>query len=113
IQYTVEYAAAREPVIAYIPPSKDKGVWDHGKKRELYLMRYMMLDPRRLRRYLAPHLCRQNPGASRVLIEYVIDPIPPIDEVILSDSEVRDMGEAYDLTRTEMECGEKPDEEVL
>lgn len=94
-----------EPIEVFFPAEKDQGVWDLGRRRELYSMRYMIIDPRRVDLILGPWMCRAYPGASSVRIEHVVNAIPSLDEVVLfREREVHDMSREYDFISKEFRC---------
>jgi hypothetical protein len=69
----------REPEELYFPPEKGQIVVNSSKRRMLYAMRFLTLDPTRLKSILGPWLCRQYPGATRVKMEHFIHEIPGLD----------------------------------
>lgn len=116
IKFTVSFEGAngepaRPPLEIFMPEQKEQGVWDLAEKRTLYAMRYMLLDPRRLELILGPWMCRQYPGASHVLIEHMIHPIPRLEDAAMFRSqEITDMAEEYNYLRQEYRCSQINDE---
>jgi hypothetical protein len=107
LKYKIEFTDAdgndaKEPVIGYIPPEKKHIVIDSSKRRFLYALRFLLLDNSRMQTILGPWLCRENPGATRVVIESRLVPIPNLDQAMLdvespnNDSETTVLNEAYD-----------------
>lgn len=95
----------KEPLELFFPEEKDQGVWDLSRRRELYAMRYMVIDPRRVDLILGPWLCRAYPEASSVRIEHIVNAIPSLDEAVLfRESAVRDLGREYDFVSKEFRC---------
>lgn len=83
------------------------------RKREWALMRYMVLDPKRLRQLMGPWLCRQYPGATSVDMEHVIETIPFLDQAVrYRDETVQDLSREIQYVRESIKCGEI-DEETL
>ena len=72
----------KDSLSGYLPTEKNQIVTDASRRRMLYAMRFLMLDERRLNLLMAPWLCQQNPGASRVSIRSVVEKIPLMDEAI-------------------------------
>jgi hypothetical protein len=75
----------KDPVEEFYPPEKEKVVIDGTKRRFLYAMRFMMLDPERVETLLGPWLCKSNPGSTSVLIEQTIESIPPLDRAEIGE----------------------------
>lgn len=104
----------REPEELYFPEARDEVERDLSKRRELYAMRYMILDPRRIDAIIGPWLCRRHPGASVVHIEFVISSIPTLDEAILfHDRQVGEMGEEFDFIDKDYRCTQVGNEVTL
>lgn len=84
-------------------------------KREWALMRYMVIEPKRLKILMGPWLCRQNPGATSVDMEHVIETIPFLDQAVAyKDEAVSDLSKEMKYTRESIRCGaESADEEIL
>lgn len=100
----------QDPFEGYIPPEKDKIVIDSSQRRFLYAMRFLILDQDRMKKLLAPFLCRQHPGAIGVRIENILEPIPNLDLSQLG--EMRDREQAVILEYSHS-CNEPQDEVVL
>lgn len=100
-----------EPVVSYLPEKKNVGVWDLSERRQLYAMRYMMLDRRRFEAILGPWLCRTNPGLSEAQIEHIIESIPTLDAASFRrDVDLRDLGQSYDFAREVYRCSQAENE---
>ncbi|MFP5519741.1 MAG: hypothetical protein ACLGGX_07550 [Bdellovibrionia bacterium] len=72
----------KEPEEYTIPPQKAEPVRDIREKRYLYAMRFMILDPNRLKNIMGPWLCKQHSGASSISMEHVIETVPPLEEAM-------------------------------
>ncbi|WP_374030244.1 hypothetical protein [Bdellovibrio bacteriovorus] len=83
------------------------------RKREWALMRYMVLDPKRLRVLMGPWLCRQYPGATSVDMEHVIETIPFLDQAVrFREDSVSDLSKEVQYIRESYSCA-GGDEESL
>lgn len=101
----------KEPQTNYIPKTIADGAFDLKDRRFLYAMRYLVLEPNRLQVVLAPWLCKQNPEATHVRIEHIIDSIPYIDEAVSKkNSNVSDLGRVYDFVQKSIRCKDGQDE---
>lgn len=105
----------REPVEGYFPVQNDKrNVPNITHKREWALMRYMVLDAKRLRLLMGPWLCRQYPGASSISMEHVIETIPFLDQAVrFQDESVKDLSKEIQSVRETVSCQGGMDEESL
>lgn len=100
-----------EPLEIFLPANKDGGEGDVSKRRELYAMRYMLLDPRRVDAVLGPWLCRTHAGASSVHVEFVINSIPSLDEATMfSGQDLGSMGKQFDFIDRDYRCSQTGDE---
>ena len=70
----------QEPKEFYLPSDRTKIIVDSGERRFLYAMRYLVISPVQIEAVLIPYLCRQNPGASSVYVEHILQPIPNLDK---------------------------------
>lgn len=119
IHYTVQYldeegSETKEAVEGYFPRERDKGISEDSRKRDLYAMRFMVIEPKRLRVLMGPWLCRQYPGATSVRMEHVIETVPPLEQVItLKDESVKDLSRELQYIREEHSCVGGADEEAL
>lgn len=96
-------------------PSDDnlEGVPNIIRKREWALMRYMILDPKRLRILMGPWLCKQHAGAETVEMEHIITFIPFLDQAVKFKNEsVDEMTQKMKITKEEYNCS-GGDEESL
>lgn len=74
----------KPPIEGYIPEEKDQITLDTSKRRLLSAIKFLIVDQKRLRSLLGPFLCRQNPGASFVSLESILEPIANLDQSSLS-----------------------------
>lgn len=121
LKYTVFYNSEegeelKEPVFGFFPmeAAKDnRPLPNITRKREWALMRYMVLDPKRLRVLMGPWLCRQYPSATSVDMEHVIETIPFLDQAVrFQEDSVRDLSKEVQYIRESHTCG-GGDEESL
>lgn len=116
LKFTVGYEdengnESHEPVEIYMPETKDSADWSTFKRRELYAMRFMIIDPKRIDLVLGPWLCRSHPGATRVRIEHIVNSIPSLDEAFLfREQEVEGLGKEFDTVDHEYRCSHVKDE---
>lgn len=119
IRYLINYTDAegtptKEAVEGYFPPEKNQAVQSIFRKRELYVMRFMVIDPKRLKVFMGPWLCRQYPGATSVDMEHVIETVPPLDQVVAFKNEgVKDLSQELQYTRETISCSAIQDEVTL
>lgn len=118
VKYKIEFTDAegndlKQPVIGFIPPEKKHIVVDSSKRRFLYAMRFLLLDNNRMQTILGPWLCREHPGATRVLMENRLIAIPNLDQALL-DSTVLDTENAAEtlMMNFSYNCDEKNHDEV-
>lgn len=119
IRYTVRYADAegnetKEPIEGFFPEEKNKGVHALSRKRDLYAMRFMVLEPKRLRILMGPWLCRQYPGATSVEMEHVVETVPFLDQVVtFKDETVKELSQELQFSREFYSCVGGSDEVTL
>lgn len=120
LKYTVNYLnefgdEMKEPFESAFPPERDplRHVPNITYKREWALMRFMVMDPKRLRVLMGPWLCRQYPGATSIDMEHVIDTIPFLDQAVrFGDESVKDLSREVQYTKESVSCS-GGDEESL
>lgn len=104
----------KEPIEGFFPAEKNKGGVAASRKRDLYAMRFMVIEPKRLRLLMGPWLCRQFPGATSVEMEHVIETVPPLDQVVtFKDDNVKDLSQEVKYVREDHSCTGGADEEAL
>lgn len=119
LHYMINYAdkegnPTKDPVEGYFPPEKNQGITATTRKRELYVMRFMVIDPKRLKVFMGPWLCRQYPGATSVDMEHVIETVPMLDQVVTFKGEgVRDLSQELQYVKESVSCTDTPDEVSL
>lgn len=114
LKYSIRFEDAdgnelREPLDGFIPPEKEQIAVDSSKRRFLYAVRFLILDTNRMKVILGPWLCRQNPGASHVKMEQMLEPIPNLDKAILGDL---GRGEETTVMRFDYRCNASQEDEV-
>lgn len=118
IRYTVRYLdtdgnETKESVEGYFPEEKNKGVSAASRKRDLYAMRFMVIEPKRLRILMGPWLCKQYPGSTSIEMEHVIETVPPLDQVVtLKDETVKDLSQELQFVREFYSCAGDANDEV-
>ncbi|AHZ84474.1 hypothetical protein [Bdellovibrio bacteriovorus] len=125
LKYTVNYLytegenageEAKEPVYGFFPleiAKDNRPLPNITRKREWALMRYMVLDPKRLRVLMGPWFCRQYPGATSVDMEHVIETIPFLDQAVrFREDSVSDLSKEVQYIRESYSCA-GGDEESL
>jgi hypothetical protein len=114
IHYGNEGSEEKEAVEAYFPPEKNKGIFSITRQRELYAMRFMVIDPMRLKTLFGPWLCRQYPGSSYVEMEHVIETIAPLQQIVtLTDETVESLSKEVQFVRANHSCDGSGEDEVL
>ncbi len=104
----------KEPVEGYFPEEKNKGIKQATKKRDLYAMRFMVIEPKRLRILMGPWLCKQYPGATSIDMEHVVETVPPLAQAVtLKHETVKDLSQEVQYVRETHSCVGGADEEVL
>lgn len=119
IRYFIRYYdqdgnETKEPVEGFFPEEKNKGITNPTHKRDLYAMRFMVIDPKRMKILLGPWLCKQYPGASSVEMEHIIETVPSLDQVVtLKGESLSDLSQEVQYIREEVSCGGPADEVEL
>jgi hypothetical protein len=91
----------------FLPSQKDGGILDLGKRRELYAMRFMLLDPSRVDAILGPWLCRHYGPVTEIRIEHVVNSVPTLDEAVLfGNREVKDMSHEFGFGSKKFYCSQ-------
>lgn len=118
IRYTVFFEnemgeSQKEPIEGFFPPEKNQKVLSEVKKRSLYAMRFMLVEPKRLKVFFGPWVCRQYPGATTVSVEAVIETVPFLDNVVLqSQAEVNSLSEELQYVKEDISCDPETQDEV-
>lgn len=94
----------KEAVRGYYPEEKSQGTIHPAKRRDMYLMRYIMLDQRRLDYFILPWMCRHYEGATRVQADTIIEKIPLLDRVTEDNAPV--IKEELKMQHYEKTCAE-------
>ena len=98
----------------YPPPETEESVPSLTRKREWAVMRFMVLDSKKLRLLMGPWLCKQYPGANSVDMEHVVDTIPLLDQAVLqSDNSLSEMSQEVKYAKASYNCDGSGDEESL
>ncbi len=104
----------KESIEGFFPPEKTHIVIDSSKRRLLYSMRFLTIDPSRIKSLMAPWLCKQYPGASRVRMEYIVNQIPLLDVAVArKDDPMDDLVSEKNLINNEVSCTQGADEVSL
>lgn len=100
-------------VLQYPSDENQEGAPNIIRKREWALMRYMILDPKRLRILMGPWLCKQHSGAESIEMEHIITFIPFLDQAVRFKNEsVDEMAQKMKIIKEEYNCS-GGDEESL
>jgi hypothetical protein len=70
----------KDPIEGYFPAEKNTMISSMFRSRELYVMRFMIINRSHLKNLFGPWLCRQYPGATSVDMEHVIETVAMLDE---------------------------------
>ncbi|WP_413581557.1 hypothetical protein [Bdellovibrio sp. HCB288] len=110
-----EDGSYRDPLFTtYPPPDEENKVAGLTRKREWAVMRFMVIDPRRLRQIFGPWLCRQYPGAESIDMEHVVETLPLLDEAAFNkDVNLLDMSQERRYAKAAVRCDGTGDEESL
>lgn len=104
----------KESVEDFFPKEKNKAATSIRGKRDWTVMRFMLLDHKRLGVLMAPWICRQYKDAENVNLEYVMETVPPIDEAqLMANRDVQDLSQELQLIKVDHSCGESQDEILL
>lgn len=91
-EYTVRFQDELDqdiqpPFRGVLPEEREAIVTDSSRRRFLYAVRFLMLEPSRIEELMAPWLCRQHPGSTKVNIKQVIEQVPSLDLAMKLNSE--------------------------
>lgn len=101
----------KDPVEGYFPEGKEDAPQTSSGRRELYAMRYMILEPSRVDKFLGPWLCKQYEGATHIKLEHIVDTIPPLDRAVFDKKiKVSEMGEKIEIINRDYNCKGQNDE---
>ncbi|MFS4459907.1 hypothetical protein [Bdellovibrio sp. HCB2-146] len=101
----------KEPIEGYFPAQKNQRNDSIFNSRELYVMRFMIINPKHLKYLFGPWLCRQYPGATSVDMEHVIETVPFLDQVVMKKTEaVSSMSDELQFSAQRYKCGSGEDE---
>lgn len=102
---------ARDSEELFFPRARDLREMDLSKRRELYAMRYLMLDPRRVEALFGPWVCARFKGLSNLSVEHIVQPIPDLEKAaLLSVESWRDDETMRSFGRVEYRCTQASDE---
>lgn len=97
VHFEDEYGnPTKEPLDLMYPAEGEKIDFRIHKRRQSYIMRYLVIDPEKMQQFFIPWICKQHPGATKIQTELVINRIPNLDKVITLPS-----SNYYDLVTTE------------
>lgn len=104
----------KEPIEGYFPAEKNKMISSVFRSRELYLMRFMIIDKRHLKNLFGAWLCRQYPGASSVDMEHVIETVAMLDEAVaFKDESMAELSKELQFVAERFRCDHTEDEVEL
>lgn len=116
LQYKVRFEdeqgnETKESVEGFLPPEKEKVVIDSSRRRFLYAMRFLLLDPNRLETLFEPWLCREFPGASSISVRSVQENLPTLDHALANlETPVVELKEEVKSASSDFRCGSTPNE---
>ncbi len=80
IHFEDEYGnPTKEPFFEEYPPESEMSDFSVHVRRKSYVMRFFASSQDRLQTYFIPWVCKQNPGATKIQIEVVVNKIPSLD----------------------------------
>lgn len=90
----------------YFPKSKDEGRdFRLDRRRSAYAMRWLALDPERIRQFFIPKICKEHPKARKIQVELIVKPIPPLEKIMaLQNENYEDLVKAEQLSQNTYEC---------
>jgi hypothetical protein len=101
----------KDSVDGFFPAEKNRRISSIFRQRELYVMRYMLIDPKRLKTFMGPWLCRQYPGATSVEMEHVVETIANLDQmVVLKGEGVESLSTVFQNIHEVFSCVDASDE---
>ena len=104
----------KEPVLGYMPREKNQKILNPIRRRDMYAMRFFAIEPKRFRTLLGPWLCRQNPEASTIEMEHVVETVPLLDQITIGKVQsVRDFSQELQVSKARFDCKAVADEELL
>lgn len=97
---------SRDAIEGFYPESKDQGGdFRLDKRRNAYALRWLVLDPDRIKKFFIPWKCRENPGATKIQVELIVNHIPSIDErLTLKNESFEDLVRPEEVSRVTYEC---------
>ncbi len=110
LKYFIEFLnsdgdSVQDPIVGYFPQEKNKAVMDVNRRRELYVMRFMIIGPNRLQNLFGPWLCRQYPNATSVHIEQMAETVASLDEVLSKhNSTVKELSREVTYANIDFRC---------
>lgn len=91
----------------YIPEETDRISLESSKRRFLYAVRYMLLSPDRIQKFLGPYFCRAYPHVEAVTVEPIFEMIPSLDRAVLGERDrTRSSYEQIGMNRQSFSCAE-------
>lgn len=104
----------KDSLDGYFPQEKNQAINSIFRKRELYVMRFMLIEPKRLKILMGPWLCRQYPGASSIDLEHVIETVPFLDQVVAhKDAGLSSLSQELQYSQVSVPCDGSADEDSL
>ena len=92
-----------ESELRQYPPNKSEYSFNNSYSLRLYGMRFLSLDEERMNKYFMPFLCRENPDADEIHVQYVFEKIPDIDSRSVGNS-FSDWRERFELEPKHFSC---------
>ncbi len=85
-RYHLNFEDGRE-VQGLFPSEGEVPTADLRRRRDLYLMRFLAIQPSRIDRYLAPWLCRLEPGVRDLSLTHYVKMIHPLEKYLIHSGE--------------------------
>lgn len=112
LRYVVYFQNAdKEAYEGFFPREKNRPASTVQGKRDLAVLRFMLLDHKRLGVLMGPWLCRQHKGAESVYMEYMMETVPPIDLAQTSiGKDVQELSQELQFIKVDHNCTQEQDQ---
>lgn len=93
-----------EPEEYFYPEEKMFATSNLAKRRNLYVMRFLAINPERFSSFFVPWVCRNHPDAYQVFVEHKILKIPPYEEVIGNSQPIEELLQEMPYVSSTVPC---------
>ncbi len=95
-----------ETIEEFFPKSKDEGGdFRLDQRRFSYAMRWLAIDPERIRLFFVPMICREHPKAKKIQLEFIVKRIPPLEKIMtLRNENYEDLIQSEEVGRNLYDC---------